>query len=327
MSEFAASSLPLQEELPKAKLIYKRSLLAVSKALKTVRQGQMFCYGEMDESAMAIVGSLLRNADALVSLAMVKGTGPYLPEHSANVAILGAALAWAMGYESDTILEVALGGLLHDIGMSWVPEKIFAKQGALTEAEFGIVKRHPEYGVEIVKSQKAVAGRVKKIIGQHHERLSGKGYPVGISGNRVDYFALITGAVDVYHALTSDRPYGRAFTPQQALSAIYNAMDKEFPRAIAEHFVKVIGIYPVGSFVVLASGEKGIVTRINRDEFLVPDIVILFSADGRRLHEPVEVCLAKRTREQGGERYKIARVLNPREDGITVEEYLKSAAA
>ncbi len=327
MSEFAASARPLQEELPKAKLIYKRILQAVSKALKTVRQGQMWSYGEMDECASAIVGSLLRNADALVSLSMVKGTDAYLAEHSAGVAILGAALAWAMGYESDTMLDVALGGLLHDIGMGWVPEKIFSKQGALTEAEFSIVKRHPEYGVEIVKSQKAVTGRVKKIIGQHHERLSGKGYPVGISGNRVDYFALITGAVDVFHALASDRPHGKAFTPQQALSTVYNGMETEFPRAIAEHFVKVIGIYPVGSFVVLASGEKGIVTRINRDGILVPDIVVLFSADGRRLPEPVAVRLAERTREQDGERYKIAKVLNPREDGVTVEEYLESAAA
>ena len=243
------------------------------------------------------------------------------------MAILGATLVWAMGYERDTMLEVALGGLLHDIGMSWVPEKIFLNQEKLTEAEFGIVKRHPEYGVEMVKNQKVVTDRVKKIIGQHHERLNGQGYPAGISGNRVDYFALIAGTADVYDALISDRPYRQALTPPQALSTIYNGMDKEFPTAIAEHFMKVIGVYPVGTFVILASGEKGIVTKINRKGFLVPDIVVLFSADGKRLTTPIEVSLAERTMEQNGERYKIARALNPGHDGVTVADFFKAAAA
>jgi putative nucleotidyltransferase with HDIG domain len=327
MNEFTASAVPFQEELAGAKLTYKRIAQTVAKAFKSVRLGQVFSYAEIDESAAAITESLLRNADALVSLAQVKGNETYLIDHSVNVAILAAALAGAMGYEGDTMLEVALGGLLHDIGMCWVPEKIFAKQGTLSDAEFSIVKRHPEYGVEIVKNQKAISDRVKKIIGQHHERMNGSGYPVGISGNRVDYFALIAGTVDVYHALTSERPYGRAFTPQQALSAVYHGMDKEFPKAVTEHFVKVIGIYPVGSFVVLASGEKGIVTRINRDGILVPDIVVLFAADGKRLTAPVEVCLAQRIKEPDGKRYKIEKVLNPREDGVTVAEYLNATAA
>jgi putative nucleotidyltransferase with HDIG domain len=327
MSEAPRAPASFPEELARARLTYKRVLQTISKAFRAVRLGQTFSYAEIDQGATAIVESLGRNPDALVSLSLVKGNDKYLIEHSANVAILGAALALAMGYESDTLLEIAFGGLLHDIGMGWVPEKIFSNFGNISEAEFSIVKRHPEYGIEIAKSHATMPDRVKKIIGQHHERLSGRGYPHGLAGNRIDYFALITGAADVYDALTTDRPYGKALTPPQALSTIYSGMEKEFPKAISEHFVKVTGVYPVGTFVVLGSGEKGIVTKINRDGFLIPDIVVLFSADGKRLAQPVEVSLAERTLQENGGRFKISRVLNPQADGVTVADILKAAAA
>ena len=123
------------------------------------------------------------------------------------------------------------------------------------------------------------------------------------------------------------RPFGRGATPQQALAAIYAGIGKEFPKAIAEFFIKVMGFFPIGSFVGLLSGECGLVVKIDREAFLTPEIMVLFSADGRRLTEPVKLPLAEKQKEQGGERFRIAGILNPQEYGVTVVDFVNAAAA
>jgi hypothetical protein len=121
--------------------------------------------------------------------------------------------------------------------------------------------------------------------------------------------------------------YCKAFTPQEALAVIYNGIDEEFPQIITEHFVKLLGIYPVGSFVRLVSGECGIVTKINRGEIMSPDIRVLFSADGQRLGMPLHYKLSEKMRGKNGGRFAIDKTLNPRQYGVDVTVCLKEIMA
>jgi putative nucleotidyltransferase with HDIG domain len=314
--------VPLAEELPKAQEVYTRTIETARSALKAIRLGQSFPMEQIETMVEEILGSIIRNPDALMSLSQIRGYDEYTYEHSVNVAILVCSLGHALDFEKETILQGGVGGLLHDIGKTWIPEHIVNKPGKLTDLEYTIMKRHPEYGIEIVKDRKGILDLSKKVIIQHHERINGKGYPHFLQSDKIHDMGLIAGIADVYDAMTSNRVYRPAFTPQQSLATIYNGIDREFPKDIAEHFIKLMGVYPVGSFVKLRSGEMGIVTRVNRDEILAPDMLILFSADGQKLATPTE-CLLSKMGGKNGSNYVIEKSINPRPFGVDVAEYIK----
>ena len=314
--------IPLVEELPRAREVYSRTIETARSALKAIRLGQSFPMEQIETMVEEILESIIRNPDALMSLSQIRGYDEYTYEHSVNVSILVCSLAHALNLEKEVILQGGVGGLLHDIGKTWIPEHIVNKPGKLTDPEYTIMKRHPEYGIEIVKDRKGISDLSKTVIIQHHERINGKGYPHLLKSDEIHDMGLMAGIVDVYDAMTSNRVYRPAFTPQQSLATIYNGIGQEYPKTISEHFIKLMGVYPVGSFVKLHSGEMGIVTRVNRDDILAPDMLILFSGDGQKLAEPYECQLAK-TIGKKGNKTGIEKSVNPRAYGIDVAEFIK----
>ena len=211
--------------------------------------------------------------------------------------------------------------------MIWIPENIVNKPDKLSDAEAMVIKRHPEYGLEILKDRKGISNLSRTIVIQHHERLNGKGYPKGLKGDRVHEVGSIAGIVDAYDAMTSNRVHRPALTPQQALAFLYSVSDKEFPKKVTEHFVKLLGVYPVGSFVRLTGGEMGIVIRVRKEKILSPDVLVLFDARGRKLDSPVEYQLSPMIQESRNNRFTIDKSLNPREFGIKIADYTKGMTA
>ena len=314
--------IPLVEELPRAREVYTRTIETARSALKAIRLGQSFPIEQIETMIEEILGSIIRNPDALMSLSQIRGYDEYTYEHSVNVAILVCSLGHALNFEKEIIKQGGVGGLLHDIGKTWIPEHIVNKPGKLTDPEYTIMKRHPEYGIEIVKDRKGISDLSKKVIIQHHERINGKGYPHALQSDQIHELGLIAGVADVYDAMTSNRVYRPAHTPQQSLATIYNGIGQEYPKVISEHFIKLMGVYPVGSFVKLHSGEMGIVIRVNHDDILAPDMLVLFSAEGQRLAEPSEYQLSKMSGKNGN-KYAIEKSINPRAYGVDIAEFIK----
>jgi putative nucleotidyltransferase with HDIG domain len=306
-----------------AREVYGRTIETVRYTLQTLKLGRDFPAQELEEMAEDVVGSIQHNADVLMGLTQVKSFGEDIFEHSVNVAILSCSLAHALGYERDVLKDVCIGGLLHDIGKTWVPEQIVKKPSRLTDAEYAVMKRHPDYGLEILKSRKGVAELSKTIIIQHHERIGGQGYPRGLKGNQIHPLGLVAGISDAYEAMTSPRVYRRAMTPQLALATLYNGIDSEFPRLVSERFIKLLGVYPIGSFVRLAGGEMGIVTKVNKYEFFAPEILIIFAKEGEKLLEPKYCRLSEKVNKPGGERFTIEKSLDPGDYGIDVADFLR----
>ncbi len=311
------------KELTKAVSIHKDGVVKAAEVLKAVRNSQSFNLAGIQATAEEIVRSLVRNPDALVSLSQLKGYDDYTFVHSVNVAVLVTSLAQSMGYPDDKLLEIGIGGLLHDIGKMKIPEQILNKPSKLTDTEFAIIKRHPELGVEQILGKKGISDISKKIILQHHERYNGTGYPLGLTGERIHEVGLISAVADVYDALTSDRVYKAAWTPQKALILIFKGCDKDYSRRIVELFMKHMGIYPVGSFVKLGTNELGVVVKVNKGELLAPEVLLLIDHDGRRLAEPIPVKLSEKQKEANGHRYKILVSLNPKAFNVNVNEYIQ----
>ena len=311
------------DEIGAATAVYKETLEHVRTSLKNIRQSKSFDPKDLEDSAQEIVESIARNPDALVSLSQLKGYDEYTYVHSVNVGILTSSLAREMGYSEEDTLQIAIGGLVHDIGKMRVPESILNKPGRFTDWEFAVMKKHPELGLEIVKDQKRSLSNVAlSIIAEHHERYNGNGYPKGITGTNIREAGLMGAVADVYDALTTDRVYRAAWLPQKALAFIFKGADEDYSRTIVERFTKYMGIYPVGSFVRLASGEMGVVTRVGRGHLLSPIVLILFDRQGHRKERPDEYDLHEKQKGTDGKSYAIEISLNPKLYRVHVADFV-----
>jgi putative nucleotidyltransferase with HDIG domain len=313
------------QELSRAKDVHRSTLEAAKNTLHAIRMGRQFAAKEIELAAEKIVSSILRNSDALLSLAQIKGYDEYTYVHSVNVGVLLASVANAMQYNANSLLEIGMGGLLHDIGKMRIPEHILNKAGKYTEDEYNVMKRHPQLGLDILRSSRSISDLSRLIVYEHHERFNGKGYPRGITGNQISEVGVMAAVADVYDAMTTDRVYRPAWTPQRALATIFKGCDVEFPRRIVEFFTRHLGIYPVGSFVRLGTGELGVVVRVEKGKILAPDILILYSADGIRYPEPREYKLAELQNENNGKMYNIESSLNPKDFNVNISDYIQKS--
>lgn len=310
------------EEIEAAREIHKESFTVVRHTLKSARMGKRFSAGEVENAARQLTASISRNPDALASLSQIKGYDEYTFVHSLNVSILVTSLAKELGYESEHLVQIGIGGLLHDLGKMKVPESVLNKPGKYVDWEFNEMKKHPLYGVELLRAGYPGASQtVYRMVEQHHERFDGSGYPRALKGKQVSEEGVIAAVADVYDALTTDRVYRGAWTPQKALAHIFQGCDEAYSRRIVERFTKHLGIYPVGSFVILKSGEMGVVTRANRGKLMSPFVTVLFDTQGHKLPKPIEYDLSEMQTRRGNA-YQIQSSANPKKHRVNPAEYL-----
>ena len=151
----------------------------------------------------------------------VESRDPYTSGHQQRVAQLARAMAKEMGLSKDQVQGVYLAGLIHDLGKISIPAEILSKPTKLTDIEFSLIKTHPQVGYEILKGI-SFPWPIAKVMFQHHERINGKGYPLGISGDDIVIEAKIIGVADVVEAMASHRPYRPALGIDKALEEISN---------------------------------------------------------------------------------------------------------
>jgi len=160
-------------------------------------------------------------------------------EHTHRVADMTVALAEKMGVPASEIAHIRRGALLHDIGKMGIPDAILQKPGRLSEAEMAIMRTHPEKAWQVL-SRIDYLGPAMDIPCCHHEHWDGKGYPRGLKGEQIPLAARIFAVVDVYDALTSDRPYRKAWEPEKALQYIREQAGQYFDPQVVEAFMEMI---------------------------------------------------------------------------------------
>lgn len=202
--------------------------------------------GESIKRSKEIIGHtvdfIIGAPGAFANLLKIRKHDYYTYTHSVNVCTFLVSLAQELGInDENTLKEIGEGGLLHDLGKSLVPSAIINKQGKLLKSEWEMMQKHPEFGTGIAKETRDIAPVSLTIIGQHHERLSGTGYPTGVSGGELNIYANMASIVDVYDALTTNRSYSRARTPMEAIQILLS--DKEhFNEQILKRFIKMLAV-------------------------------------------------------------------------------------
>ncbi|SDY61585.1 HD-GYP domain-containing protein [Tindallia californiensis] len=222
-----------------------------------------------------IMANLQRNKGATMNMAELMSSSLYTYTHSLNVAVLSVLTAQSLGLPPDKIKELGVGALLHDVGKIAIPDEILNKQGSLTEAEWKLMKTHPEEGYRMVKDNLSISAYTKAIIMSHHERVDGSGYPNGFSGDKVHLLTQIVSMADIFDAVTSDRCYRDRVPVYQAVEIIMAQVHKGYDEKVFRAFMQNVDLYPPGQIVRLSNGEKAMVVRNNREQPTRPYVRVL----------------------------------------------------
>ncbi len=273
----APTEVPMEQELDRAIAVYDQSKQAIRSMFDDIRMGKSVTIETATSMVSAISESVMSNSSALISIVRLKTADEYTYMHSVAVCALMIALAKACGYDQKACKEVGLAGLLHDIGKVTIPNAIINKAGALTEEEFRIMRTHPQRGYDILKTQYQVSEAILDVCLHHHERIDGQGYPNKLVGDQISQLTKMASICDVYDAVTSTRPYKAGWNPSKALKEMAK-WDGHFDNKLFQTFVKMIGIYPVGSFVRLQSDKMGVVIEQHKDSLLTPRVKVFYSA-------------------------------------------------
>lgn len=231
--------------------------------------------------ASEIAEELSLNGDINVDLVSLRTSSDYTYKHSVNVAILAVLTGIGIGLKKPLLKELSVAGLLHDIGKLNIPVGILNKQGPLTEEEFEMVKTHSQLGYDKLKDNINISSKTKMGVYMHHENMNGTGYPLGLQEDQIYMFAKIIHIADVYDAITNDRPYKRAQSPQAALEFLMNNAGKLFQPEYVRAFVNYIPIYPKGRNVILSDGSVAVVVENRQHNTLYP--VVRRLSDGETI--------------------------------------------
>ncbi|MDH5516463.1 MAG: HD-GYP domain-containing protein [Gammaproteobacteria bacterium] len=271
------NQIPVQQELERARGIYKDAHNIMQDLMSDIRLGKQVDIERVEPISEQLVESVFRNKDALISLSRLKDKDHYTFMHSVSVAGLMITFSRAMGFDIGKIKEIAIGGMLHDIGKMMTPDNVLNKPDKLDENEFNIMKSHVVYSKELLEDKPGITQAALDVAAMHHERVDGTGYPLGLKGDEISQVGQMSSIVDVYDALTSIRVYKSAWEPNMALKKLLEWSNHHFNPDLVKQFIRCLGIYPIGTLVELASGSIAIVIEQGEKDLLNPKVRIVYN--------------------------------------------------
>lgn len=282
----------LRLEVERARVLHSEANRIVRGLIQDVRLGKQVELEQVEPVVENIIDSVFRNQDALLPLARLKDHDNYTFQHSVSVSALLVSFARGLKLERPIIKEIAIGGLLHDVGKAKVSDDILNKPAKLSEAEFAKMKSHVVQSILILQNTPGISRIALDVAGQHHERYDGTGYPNKLKGEQISLYGRMGAIVDVYDAITSDRCYHKGMAPTAALGRLLEWSKYHFDPELVRAYVKCVGIYPTGSLVRLESGRLGVVLEQHADKLMQPKVRVMFHAEHKRYLQPEDIDLA-----------------------------------
>ena len=295
-------TVSLGEERRRANRLLVDAGNTVSGLMLSARAGNNVDAAYLEPIVCKMIASVIRNPDALVPLARLKRLDAYATQHAVATAALIIAFGRHQGMPEPEIEKLALGTMVKDIGHAALDARLTAKQGMLSKDEFSIVQSHVEEGLAVLDATTRLSETSVAVVLEHHERYNGCGYPYRMIGDEISVAGRMAAIVDTYDAMTSDRPYRAAMSPSQTLRQLYDEAGFQYDPALVSAFIKTIGIYPVGTLVLLESGHLAVVEQLHADNMLTPTVRVIYHT-GRQQYvpTPVDVDLARKVGNHYGQ--------------------------
>jgi HD-GYP domain-containing protein (c-di-GMP phosphodiesterase class II) len=317
----------IEAEMPRARETFKRSEEVMSNFMSDVRSGKPAQIKEVQGAVIDMVDSMIDNPDALIWIARLRDEDVRTYNHGVKVALYLVAFGRHLGFPKEDLAYLGMIGMLADVGKSKLPRALIEKPGMLSPSEFALMKEHVTIGLHALKKTMQLPTSVELGIAQHHERLDGSGYPLGLKGDQISIYGRMTAIADCFAALITPRTYANPAAPQEALMNMFQWAGTAFHEPLIEQFVQAIGVFPIGSLVELSTGEVAVVLAHSRVKRLEPKVLVLTNTDKNPLSKPVELDLHKRSKDDATKIARIVRGLPAGAYGLKLRDYYMSDVA
>lgn len=254
--------------------LYLEAYSVLNEANARVKQNQAADTISIRNSATKIYEFTKRVPNFPFLLMYHKIEGEILPQQSIRAVFYSLVLANALDYSKPRGIELAFSGLMADCGMNFIPDSIIKKTSTLSEDETRIIREHPTAGYQYLTKICNLKHSQAYLSLQHHESYDGSGYPSKQKKTDLDEPVFLFSIADSFAALTSNRPWRPAYAPYDAMKMMISVIMSRFELNCLRLFLNKISIYPVGSFVELSDGRRGLVLEANDGKMLRPSVII-----------------------------------------------------
>ncbi len=314
-----------QQKKARAKRTYERSLAVTKDVMNSTRMGRTANVRKVKRAVQSIVDQVLSNEVTLVGLTNLRDYDDYTFTHSVNVCIFTLSIGKRLGLTRHQLFDLGMAALVHDVGKGRVPIEILSKSGKLVGEEWHLMQSHTWLGaLSLFKLREYGEVPYRSMIGayEHHMRIDVAGYPESRRPRELSLFARIIMIADAFDAATSKRSYRSPRSPEEVLREFWQKPDIGFDPVLVKTLINVLGIYPVGSCVILDTHEVAVVHAANSDGTHIdrPLVRIVCRADGSRLDTPPLVDLSTTTAGGSYER-TIMKVTDPAKYRIRISDY------
>jgi len=309
-----------------AKRTYARSVAVTKEVINSIRMGRSANVKKVKRAVQAIVDQVLNNEESLMGLTTLRDYDEYTFTHSVNVCIFSVALGRKLGFTKLQLYDLGMAALFHDVGKSRVPLEVLNKEGGLTDEEWRIIQAHPWLGVLTLfglRGYGEIPYRGMIVAYEHHMKTDLTGYPKSVRGRDLSIYSKIVAVADGFDAATSRRVYQTVpIQPDQVLKEMWENPRRGYDQVVVKAFINLVGIYPVGTCVILDTHEVAIVHAANPDVSQVhrPMARVVAAPDGALMTPGTVVDLAQRD-ANGNFPRTIGKVTDPQKYGIKVSDY------
>jgi len=307
--------------------VYFKSIGLVKEVVDSVRNQKVLNVRKAKRLMQGAVNAIMQDESSLLGLANIKNYDEQTFNHSVNVAIYAMAIGQRLGVPKKYLSHLGMAGLFHDIGKVSIPREVLDKNGKLSPEELAIIRSHPVMGAETVMRMKEwgeLSTRMIDAAFEHHLKYDLSGYPRPTHKRKITLFGKIIALADFYDVLVRPRGDRRfPYVSEKILGIMLERSGKDFDPALVKVFINMIGVFPLGTLVLLNTNEMGIVVHIQEDSELIdrPRVMLLQYSDGE--YQKGEVVDLRELDEKTGEfKRTIVKTLDPNDYHINVGEYI-----
>ncbi|HEX9580402.1 MAG TPA: HD domain-containing phosphohydrolase [Gemmatimonadales bacterium] len=309
-----------------AKRTYEQSVAVTKEVVSSIRMGRSASVKKVKRAVQGIVDQVLNNETSLMGLTTIRDYDEYTFTHSVNVCIFSVAIGRRLGLTKLQLYDLGLAALFHDVGKSRVPVEMLNKPGSLNEDEWRVIQAHPWLGVLTLfglRGYGEVPYRGMIVAFEHHMKTDLTGYPKTLRNRKLSVFSKIVAVADGFDAATTRRAYQTTpIQPDQVLREMWTNPRRGLDPVLVKAMINLLGVYPVGTCVILDTYEVGIVHAANSDisQLARPMVRVVGTSEGAVLRPGHLVDLAE-TGPDGNFKRTIIKVTDPAKYGINPADY------
>jgi len=313
-----------QEQAAAAQATYREAIISMERMFEELEAGIV----PRPDTLRIVVANVLShvlddNASmlSLLSLQKMKRFDRTLASHALDVCTLSLIVAHDYGVAGEDLEALGAGALLHDIGYIRLPRNLYRSSHDLTEQERAVMQKHPSLGLAILRDTQEERDAVVRIVVEHHECINGSGFPHKLKGDSLSVLAQLVGLVDAYDGMVSRRGGRPGMLPHDAIRQLFRLGDTgQCAKELLQAMIGSLGVYPIGSLVLLNTAEQAVVVGMNHQQRLKPVVKVITGPQGGSYLTPIRVDLGAQA--AGDSARTIKKVLDPLQERVNVAMFL-----